>query len=113
VKDIHPAKLATIAAACMVLIAVSYMCFLAATWVAFQSDRTTRMEKIDELLDRIPARSGRDTADATPGEVLRVRDTDQEASSAIPDPLRNGSGHVLREMPEQAAETSPDRDENI
>ena len=97
----------------MVLIAVSYMCFLAATWVAFQSDRTTRMEKIDELLDRIPARSSGDSEDDAPGQVLRMRDPNQKASPTIPTSLRNSSGDVLRPMHQQASEATPDRDEDI
>lgn len=68
--DINPSKLCFIAAGCMVIMVAAYVCFLTATWVQFQSDRNTRMEKIDELLDRIP----RTTAAA--GTVLGVRESD-------------------------------------
>lgn len=115
-KDISPARLATITAACIALVALGYLCFLAATWVQFQSDRNLRMEKIDELLDRIPkpaSDAAGSEADAATGKVLRLRDANKEASSTVPDPIRNKAGDVLREMPEQTPETSPDRNQDI
>lgn len=101
----------------MILVAMGYLVFLAATWVQFQSDRNTRMEKIDELLDRIPpvasGNAGSSEENAATGKVLRLRDANKEASPKLSDSIRDGAGDVLRKMPEQTTETSPDRDKDI
>jgi hypothetical protein len=40
----------------MFLMAASYMVFLYASWQSYQKDRTTRDDKINQLLDRLPQR---------------------------------------------------------
>lgn len=50
-------KLAPIVAVCaIVLMAGAYALFLYASWQAYQKDRRTRSDAIDELLSRIPAK---------------------------------------------------------
>jgi hypothetical protein len=40
----------------MFIISASYLLFLAASWNAYQSDRTMRDAKLNELLDRLPVK---------------------------------------------------------
>lgn len=100
--EINQKRLALIAAACMILMAGSYLVFLTATWVQFQADRNSRTDKIDELLDRIPRPTDGTVHDHdAEGEVQRVRDTDQKPPAKHPSAIRNETSPVLRAVPQQ------------
>jgi hypothetical protein len=47
---------ALVACACMITMACAYLLFLAASWNQYQTDRTGRDQKINALLERMPAR---------------------------------------------------------
>lgn len=106
--DLDQKKLAAIAAGAIFLMAATYLVFLAATWVQFQADRNNRMEKIDELLDRLPQPGSNDGGHqevAEPGKVLRLRDTDQVPAPNHSDPVRDPASAILRTLSQQTPPT--------
>lgn len=103
-------KIVLIGLGCMFLITASYLLFLASTWVQFQADRNNRMEKINELLDRLPKSQssgndgGNQEADGE-AQVFRLRDADKEQSPNGANSVRDAASIVLRSLPQQTPPT--------